>query len=142
MSEALRQPLRQRAQLPATDDSAPRVAGAGAAPVRDDAPFVTTLRARPGTLRIGDGAQPPITVRVQMPEVWDTVRVELPASEPVLSLKVRALEALFPEGDFHEDFVLKLQGFEVLDENAPVSDVGAVDGSIFLLTHRRRRPVR
>ena len=137
------EPLRHPAQLAATDDSAPPpVVGAEPSTTRGEAPFVTTLRARPDTLRIGDGVEPPITVRVQMPEVWDTVRLELPASEPVLSLKVRALEALFPEGDFHEDFVLKLNGFEVLDENAPVRDVGAVDGSIFLLTHRRRRPVR
>ena len=105
-------------------------------------PFTANLRSRPGVLRIGDPAVPTITLRVQMPEVWDTVRLEVPPDEPVLSLKVRALEALYPDGDFHEDFVLKLRGFEVLDENASVGDVGAVDGSIFLLTHRRRRPVR
>ena len=105
-------------------------------------PFVATVRSRPGVIRIGDAATPTITVRVQMPEVWDTVRCEVPASEPTLSLKVRALEALYPDGDFHEDFVLKLRGFEVLDENASLAAVGAVDGSILLLTHRRRRPVR
>jgi len=30
----------------------------------------------------------------------------------------------------------------VLDERRSVAEVGARDGSIFLLTHRRRRPVR
>jgi hypothetical protein len=79
---------------------------------------------------------------VQVPEVWDVVRIETPPSEPVLSLKVRALEALYPAAEFHEDFVVKLNGFEVLDENASVAEAGAVDGSIFLVTHRRRRAVR
>ena len=109
---------------------------------RDDAPFVTTIRARPTTLRIGEGEGERVTVRVQMPEVWDTVRVELSADEPMRTLKARALAALFPDGDLHEDFVLKYQGFEVLDEEAPIGAVGARDGSIFLVTHRRRRPVR
>ena len=74
--------------------------------------------------------------------MWDAVRVVLPRTEPVLALKVRALDALYPDADFHEDFVLKLGGWEVLDENATVADAGAVDGAIFLLTSRRRRPVR
>jgi hypothetical protein len=77
-----------------------------------------------------------------MPEVWDTVRIDAPASEPVLSVKVAALRALFPDGEFHEDFVLKRNGFEVLDETASLRETGAVDGTIFLVTHRRRRPVR
>ncbi len=106
-------------------------------------PFTAELRSRPGTVvRLGDVGEPVITLRVQIPEVWDVVRVETPAAEPVLSVKVRALDALFPNAEFHEDFVMKLNGFEVLDENASVAEAGAVDGSIFLLTHRRRRAVR
>lgn len=108
----------------------------------ENAPFVSTLRVRPTPLRLGDPSADAITVRVQMPEVWDTVRIEVPPSEPVLSVKVAALRALFPDGEFHEDFVLKRNGAEVLDETASVRDTGAVDGSIFLVTHRRRRPVR
>lgn len=106
-------------------------------------PFTATLRSRPGTvIQLGEPGEPIITLRVQIPEVWDAVRVETPAAEPVLSLKVRALDALFPNAEYHEDFVMKLNGFEVLDENASVGEAGAVDGSIFLLTHRRRRAVR
>jgi hypothetical protein len=138
------EPTRSPAQLPQPDDSAPRRAAAEGdeRAGRDDAPFVTTLRARPETIHLGDRTAGTITVRVQMPEVWDTVRLEAPADEPVLSVKVRALAALYPDGDFHEDFVLKLRGFEVIDELSSLADAGAVDGSIFLLTHRRRRPVR
>ena len=106
------------------------------------APFVSQLRSRPGVLRIGADGQPRITLRVQMPEVWDVVRVETPASEPVATIKAQALAALFPDGQSPDAFVLKLNGFEVLDESASVTDSGATDGSTFLLTHRRRRPVR
>ena len=113
-------------------------------PQRDtSAPFVTTIRVRPDVIVLGAADERPRwTLRVQMPEVWDTIQVSTPPSEPVISMKVRALEALFPDADFHEDFVLKLHGWEVLDENASIESAGAVDGSIFLLTYRRKRPVR
>ena len=39
-------------------------------------------------------------------------------------------------------FVVKLNGFEVLDENVSVADSGATNGSTFLVSYRRRRPVR
>ena len=42
----------------------------------------------------------------------------------------------------HEDFVVKLRGWEILDEAASLADAGVIDGSILLMTHRRRRPVR
>ena len=106
------------------------------------APFVTQLRVRPGVLRLSENGQPRITVRVQMPEVWDTVRVDVPASEAVIGVKEAALQALSPDGGPATAFVMKLNGFEVLDEGASLADVGAMDGSTFLLTNRRRRPVR
>ena len=106
------------------------------------APFVTQLRARGTALQLATEGAPSITVRVEMPEVWDTVKAVVSPSEPVMGLKVAALQALFPTGALHEDFVLKLRGWDVLDENASLSAAGATDGSIFLLTHRRRRPVR
>ena len=108
------------------------------------APFVSALRARGGTIVLGDpaAAGPRWTLRVEIPEVWDTVRVSAPPSEPVLSLKVTALAALVPDADYHEDFVVKLHGGEVFDENAALAAAGARDGSIFLVTSRRRRPVR
>jgi hypothetical protein len=107
-----------------------------------NAPFVTGLRARKSTIRLAPDGATAITIRVEMPEVWDVVRIVVAPDEPVLAVKVRALEALFPEGLMHEDFVLKLRGWEILDEAASLADVGVIDGSILLLTHRRRRPVR
>ena len=107
------------------------------------AAFVSRLRSRATELVLGAPDAPDRwTVRVQMAEVWDAVRVSAPASEPVLAVKVAALEALFPQADYHDDYVVKLGGVEVLDENASVRDAGAQDGSIFLVAARRRRPVR
>ena len=106
------------------------------------APFVTQLRARPGVIRLGTDGQQRITLRVQQLEAWDMVRVETPSTEPVAAVKRAALAALQPNGVSPDAFVLKLNGFEVLDENASVADAGGKNGSTFLLTYRRRRPVR
>jgi hypothetical protein len=106
------------------------------------APFVTQLRTRGDVIRLAPAGAPAITVRVEMPEVWDTVRVAVAPDAPAAVLKMAALDALYANLEPHAAFVMKLRGFEVLDENATLSSLGAVDGSIFLLTHRRRRPVR
>jgi hypothetical protein len=105
---------------------------------------VSGLRARPGVLALGSSPESPnaITIRVSMPDLWDTLAVRCDADTPVLAVKRAALQEfgqhLYPA----EDYVLKLRGFEVLDETAPVSVAGARDGSTFLLAYRRRRPVR
>ncbi len=104
-------------------------------------PFVVQLRSRPGIIRLGAADAAVITVRVEVPEVWDVVRIEVPATESVLAVKNAALQALVPRAD-QRAYVIKLRGFEVLDESATLTDAGAIDGSIFLLTHRRRRPVK
>ena len=104
--------------------------------------FVNQLRTRGDVIQMAPAGAAAITVRVEVPEVWDVVRVAVLPSEPVLGLKQRALAALFAAGEPHTEFVMKLRGFEVLDENATLASVGAVDGSIFLLTHRYRRAVR
>jgi hypothetical protein len=104
-------------------------------------PFVAEVRSRPGVIRLGAGEGERITVRVEVPEVWDVVRIETPPMETVLAVKNAALQALVPRAD-QRAWVIKLRGFEVLDEALSLTDAGAVNGSIFLLTHRRRRPVR
>ena len=94
---------------------------------------IASLRTRPEPIRLCVGMGTCMTVRVEVPEVWDAVRVEAP---PV------ALAVLFPDGGAPSEFVMKLNGFEMLDEQATLRDVGAVEGSTFLLTSRRRRPVK
>ncbi|HEY5218355.1 MAG TPA: hypothetical protein VIJ16_01040 [Gemmatimonadaceae bacterium] len=106
------------------------------------APFPTQLRARPGTIRLGAHDVPTITIRVEMPEVWDTVRIQVPPTDTVVAVKKRALEALFPRAEYHEDFVIKLGGWEVLNEHETLAAAGVPDGAIFLIMHRRRQPLR
>ncbi|MGH7617395.1 MAG: hypothetical protein ACREPM_09225 [Gemmatimonadaceae bacterium] len=108
------------------------------------APFVTTLRSRRSTIELAPAGAQSITIRVEMPEVWDVVRVVVSPTQPVLAVKLAALEALYPEttGELHADFVVKLRGWEILDEAASLADAGVIDGSILLVTFRRRRPVR
>jgi hypothetical protein len=105
-------------------------------------PFVTSLRSRSEVIRLGPPGGPTIRVRVQSADVWDVVQVDAAPSTPVAEVKRAAAAALLSSTDEVEDLVIKLRGFEVLDENSSLTDAGAVDGSIFLLAFRRRRPVR
>ena len=105
--------------------------------------FVNQLRARGDAIRMAPEGVPTITVRVEMAEVWDTVKFIVSPDEPVLGVKVRALSVLAPGADFHEEYVLKFRGWEAFnEESTTLAAAGAVDGSIFLLQHRLRRPVR
>jgi hypothetical protein len=106
------------------------------------APFVTTLRSRKTEIRLAPPGAGAITIRVEMPEVWDVVAIGVSPNESVLAVKQAALEALYPEAQMHADFVVKLRGWEILNEAESLADVGVIDGSILLLTHRRRRAVR
>ena len=106
------------------------------------APFVAQIRSRPHAIRLGAEGAAFITVRVQVAEVWDVLRVEAPATESVLAVKERALAVLVPEARYHDEFVVKLNGFEILDERASLADAGVKDGSTLLIGYRRRRPVR
>lgn len=105
------------------------------------ASFASQLRTRESIRLAGEG-QGAISVRVQMPESWDALRFEVAPTDSVQRLKLQTLERLAPDARFPENFVMKLGGWEILDERATLSDVGAVSGSTFLLTSRRRRPVR
>lgn len=107
--------------------------------------IVSTLRARPNLVRLGtDGnAADTIVVRAQVPEVWDAVRIAAPRSATVLEVKRRALTELVPdEAADATEFVVKVRGFEVLDETLSLDDTGVRDGSTLLITSRRRRPVK
>ncbi len=107
-------------------------------------PVVEGLRARPGTrLVVAPGAGGArLAVRVEVPEVWDVVRLDAAAGAPVAEVKRAALATLLSGTASADDYVVKLNGATVLDEGASLAAVGALDGSIFLVTHRRRRPVR
>ena len=104
-------------------------------------PFVSTLRTSGSTIPVGAPGATPLTIRVEVPERWDVALILAAPTASVRDVKRAALQFASPEDDV-DDYVIKLRGFEVLDESVTLADAGARDGSIFLLTHRRRRPVR
>jgi hypothetical protein len=104
---------------------------------------VTTLRSQPVAVRLVDGDhQPAWTVRVQCAEAWDAVRVELTPSTRVLDVKRAAMSVLMPDVDDIGEHVVKLNGFEIIDERQSLEAAGALDGSTLLIMSRRRRAVR
>lgn len=105
------------------------------------APFSTQLRAG-RTLELAPPGSGSITIRVEYADIWETVRVIATPATPVGEVKARVLAALQPDEQYADDFVLKLRGWEMLDERAPLGEAGVVNGSILLLADRRRRPVR
>jgi hypothetical protein len=52
------------------------------------------------------------------------------------------MSQLMPDIDDLETFVVKLHGFDIVNEDASLQAAGAVDGSTLLIISRRRRPVR
>ena len=105
-------------------------------------PFVTTLRNNGEVIVLESGSEPVFHIRVQVAELWDSVRVDAATSEPVISVKTAALSALYPDGADPDRYVVRLHGFEILDESAGLAAAGVRDGSILLLVNRRRQPVR
>lgn len=107
------------------------------------APFVTNLRTtEEEPLRVGSGGGDVLRLRVQAASLWDALRVDTAPNATIREVKLAALARLVPDSYPADQYVVKLRGFEVLDENATVSEAGAQDGSIFLILDRRRRPVR
>lgn len=106
------------------------------------APFVTRLRAPRTAIVLGAASNATLHLRAQVLEAWDAVRVDANPEATIRELKLRALEELYPHGYPADEFVVKLHGFEVLDENVSLARAGAVNGSIFLIADRRRRPVQ
>ena len=105
-------------------------------------PFVTTLRTNGEVVRLGSGDEPVLHIRVQSADLWDSIRVDAPPSEPVISVKRAALDSLYPSHASPDEWVVRLHGFEILDEERSLADAGVKEGSILLLVSRRRRPVR
>jgi hypothetical protein len=105
-------------------------------------PFVGALRTSPRAIDLSRKGEAAITVRVELAELWSAVRILVSPNEPVVTIKRAALERMAAADERPEEFVMKLRGWEILDEGESLTDAGAIDGSIFLLMHRRRRPVR
>ena len=103
--------------------------------------FVNSLRTRGQPFKVGAPSDKPICLRAQVLEAWDAIPIEANPSVSVRSLKQLALRELYPDVQHDDEYVVKLNGFEILDEDAPISSTAARNGSTFLVTDRRRRPV-
>ena len=105
-------------------------------------PFVSELRTSDDVVVISGGDGQVLHLRAQAAELWDALRVDAPESATVSSVKSAALEKFFPDGVSAAEFVVKLRGFEILDENESLAASGVRNGSTLLLSRRRRRPVK
>ena len=105
-------------------------------------PFVTELRTPDDVVMIGGGNGSVLHLRVQSAELWDALRVDARESASVSEVKTAALDRFFPDGYSAGEFVVKLRGFEILNEDDTLASSGARNGSTLLLSRRRRRPVK
>ena len=104
-------------------------------------PFVNGLRTPGRAFKLGSPSGPALQLRAQVLEAWDAIRIDADPSASIKSLKQLALRELHPDERHETEYVVKLHGFEMLDEDAPISSTAAKNGSTFLITDRRRRPV-
>jgi hypothetical protein len=103
--------------------------------------FVNSLRTRGQPFTLGAPTDKPVRLRAQVLEAWDAILIDANPSASVRSLKQLALRELYPDVQHDDEYVVKLNGFEILDEDVPISATAARNGSTFLITDRRRRPV-
>ena len=104
-------------------------------------PFVSGLRTRGEPFKLGPQSSNALHLRAQVLEAWDAIRIDADPAASVAILKELAMRELAPDVRNIGEYVVKLHGFEILDEAAPISPTSAKNGSIFLITDRRRRPV-
>jgi hypothetical protein len=105
-------------------------------------PFVTQLRTPAEPIALAAAGAPSITIRVQLLEAWDAVKVVAEPSASVATVKARALAVLAPDVPQPGDVVTKVGGFEIRDEAQSLRDAGVQDGATLLLHFRRRQPIK
>lgn len=105
-------------------------------------PFVTQLRTPAEAISLGADGAPTITIRVQMLEAWDAVKVVAEPRTLVAKVKAEALAVLAPDVPQPGDVVTKLGGFEIRDESKSLAEAGVKDGATLLLHMRRRQPIK
>ena len=105
-------------------------------------PFVTQLRTPAESILIAPVGADVLTIRVQLLEAWDAVRIVASPDTPVATVKARAMTVLAPDVPLPGDVVTKLGGFEIRDEAKSLAAAGVKDGSTLLLHFRRRQPIK
>jgi hypothetical protein len=106
------------------------------------AEFATQLRARPGVVTLAQpGAAQLWTIRAQVAEAWDAVRLQVSPSTTVDAAKRAALTLLISETEDADAYEVKHRGV-LVDEAATLQDANIPDGATLLVISRRKRPVR
>lgn len=105
-------------------------------------PFVTQLRTPAEAIQLAPAGAVSITIRVQLLEAWDAVKVVAEPHTTVAEVKARALFVLAPDVPQPGDVVVKLGGFEIRDEAQSLASAAVRDGATLLLHFRRRQPVK
>jgi hypothetical protein len=105
-------------------------------------PFVSQLRTPSEALVLAASSATALTIRVQLLEAWDAVKVIAEPSTPVATVKAQALTRLAPDVPLPGDVVTKLGGFEIRDESQSLQAAGVKDGATLLLHFRRRQPIK
>ncbi len=108
------------------------------------AAFVARLRTHGAPIDLvppGDGAAR-WSLRVQLLDGWDAVRVETAPSVRVATVVEAALRALAGADARIDRYDVKLRGVRVLPLTQSLADAGVLDGATLLLVHAARQPVR
>lgn len=104
--------------------------------------YVAQLRSRPGTLvLVPEGTTNAWTIRVQVGEAWDVVRMRVAPDTSVAEVKAAALAVLVNDANDADAYEVKYRG-ELVDEGETLQHAGLKNGSILLVIGRRKRPVR
>ena len=106
------------------------------------AEFATQLRARSGVIPLAEPDAIPLwTIRVQVAEAWDAIRVQVSPSTLVSRAKQAALDILMTDSNDPDAYEVKHRG-ELVDAQSTLQDAGVKDGSTLLVIGIRKRPVR
>jgi hypothetical protein len=108
------------------------------------AAFVSTIRTTGVPLRVvPDGHTGPVwTVRVQLLEAWDAVRVEVAPTATIDALVRAALTQLGGATAQADAYDCKHRGVRIVRRDQSIAAAGVVDGATLLLALAARLPVR
>ncbi len=84
-----------------------------------------------------------VTLRVSVPDVWDTVQLRAPGNWTVARVKAEALSSALGQASIAADaYAVKYRGALVVDETQTVEALGVPDGAPLIVLRGHRRPVR
>ena len=82
-----------------------------------------------------------LQLRVHVLDVWDEVRLDLPAVTTISALKAEAL-GLANVPDDPAEYLVKFRGAELSDESRSLADAKVPNDAGLIVMRRRRVPVR